>query len=106
MTRFRVHAQALPRPDVTAEQRADFRQREYAALIDLVRRGVLRRMLRCARANMNYSIWEAESLETLDAAIRSLPAFSSGLNVATVTPLVRHPIEEAYEQEHGPVPSL
>jgi hypothetical protein len=34
-----------------------------------------------------------------------MPAFSSILNV-TVTPLIKHPVEEAYEQEHGSVPPL
>jgi hypothetical protein len=41
----------------------------------------------------------------LDAAIRTLPNFPLIQNM-TVTPLIRHPVEEAYEEEYGPMPPL
>jgi muconolactone delta-isomerase len=43
--------------------------------------------------------------EELDAAIRTLPNFPLIQNM-TVTPLIRHPVEEAYEEEYGPMPPL
>jgi muconolactone delta-isomerase len=62
-------------------------------------------MFRCAGSNLSYSIWEAETAEDLDAALRSLPAFPSIMSV-TVTPIIKHPVEEAYEQKFGPIPPL
>ena len=100
---FLLHIQTQPRPDFTPEQRADESRRERAAAVELMRRGVLRRIFRCAGSNLSYCICEAESPEELDAALRAMPVFSSILRV-TVTPLIKHPVEEAYEEEYGSVP--
>jgi len=100
---FLLHIQTQPRPDFTPEQRADESRRELAAAVDLMRRGVLRRIFRCAGSNLSYCICEADSPEDLDAALREMPAFTSILHVS-VTPLIKHPVEKAYEQEYGSLP--
>ena len=102
---FMLHIQVHPRTEATPEQRAEGRERENQAALDLIRKGLLRRMFRCAGSNLSYSIWEADSAEELDAAIRTLPNFPSIQNV-TVTPLIKHPVEEAYEAAYGPMPPL
>ena len=102
---FLLHIQTQPRPDLIPAQRAAETQRESAAAVELMRRGLLRRIFRAAGSNVSYCICEAASLEDLDATLRSMPAFSSILHV-TVTPLIKHPVEEAYEREHGSVPHL
>ena len=102
---FLLHIQTHPRPELTSEQRTEFRERESAAAVDLMRRGILRRMFRCVGSNLSYSIWEADTPEQLHAGICTLPAFPSILHV-TVTPLIRHPVEDAYERAYGPIPPL
>ena len=100
---FLLHIRVHPRPELSPEQRAEARGRENEAAFQLIRRGVLRRMFRCAGSNLSYSLWEAGSAEELDAALRTLPNFPFIADV-TVTPLVKHPLEAPYEQEVGPLP--
>ena len=102
---FLLNIVMQPRPDRTPEQRGQARERENSVALDLMQQGTLRRMFRCAGSNESYSIWEAASPEDLDAALRSLPNFPS-IAIVKVTPLIKHPVEEAYERERGPVPPL
>jgi len=101
---FLVHIHAQLPGDWTPEQRLDARRRENEAAVALMNRRVLRRIFRLVGINSNYGIWEAETPEDLDSVLRSLPLFP--YMTITVMPIIKHPVEEAYEQEHGPVPPL
>lgn len=102
--RFIVHIRTQLPGDWSPEHRAEMLRREFAAGVALMRRGVIRRMFRIVGQLANYSLWEAATLEELHAAIQSLPLYAY-MTVA-VTPVLRHPVEEAYEAEHGAIPPL
>ena len=88
----------------TTEQRADLVRRETEAAVDLIHRRVLRRTFRVVGQLANASIWETDTPEELHAVLQSLPMYP--FMTVTVTPIIKHPVEEAYEQKHGPIPPL
>jgi muconolactone D-isomerase len=88
----------------TAEQRADLVRREIDAAVDLMHRGVLRRTFRVVGQLANFSIWETDTPEELHAVLQSLPMYP--FMTISVTPIIKHPAEVAYEQKHGPIPPL
>jgi muconolactone D-isomerase len=88
----------------TPEQRGDILQRETAAAVTLMQRGVLRRIFRIVGQQASFSLWEADTLEELHAVLASLPPYR--FMVITVTPIIRHPVEEKYEQAYGSIPPL
>jgi muconolactone D-isomerase len=102
--RFVVHIRTRLPGDWAPEHRAAMLEREFAAGVALMRAGVIRRMFRIVGQLANYSIWEAATLEELHAALQSLPLYAY-MTVA-VTPVLAHPVEAAYEAEHGPIPPL
>jgi muconolactone D-isomerase len=81
----------------TAEERAEITRRQQDAAIDLMRRGVLRRTFRVVGQL-------ADSLEELHAVLQFLSMFP--FMAVTVTPIIKHPYEEAYESRFGALPSL
>jgi muconolactone D-isomerase len=88
----------------TTEQRADLVRRETEAAVDLIHRGVLRRTFRVVGQLANASIWETDTPEELHAVLQSLPMYP--FMTISVTPIIKHPVEEAYERKHGPIPPL
>ena len=88
----------------TAEQRADLVRRETEAAVDLIHRRVLRRTFRIVGQLANFSIWETDTPEELHAVLQSLPLYP--FMTISVTPIIKHPVEEAYEKKHGPIPPL
>jgi muconolactone D-isomerase len=88
----------------TREQRADIRRRETEAAVALMHRRVLRRTFTVVGQLANFSIWETGTAEELHTVLQSLPMYP--FMTITVTPIIKHPVEEAYEQEHGPIPAL
>jgi muconolactone D-isomerase len=83
------------------EQRADMLGRELAAGVRLMEQRVIVRMFRIVGQVANFSLWQAATLEDLHAVLQTLPLFS--YMTITVTPVIKHPVEEAYEREHGPI---
>lgn len=88
----------------TPEQRAELSRRQTEAAVALMHRRVLRRTFRVVGQLENFSIWEADTLEQLHAVLQSLPMYP--FMTIKVTPVIQHPVEEAYEREHGPIPPL
>ena len=86
----------------TQEKRADLVRRETEAAVALMHRKVLRRIFRVVGQQANFSIWEANTPEELHAVLQSLPMYP--FMTITVTPIIKHPVEETYEKEHGPIP--
>jgi muconolactone D-isomerase len=86
------------------EQRGDILRCETEAAVALMQRGVLRRIFRIVGQQASFSIWEADTLEELHAVLESLPLYH--FMVITVTPIIRHPVEEAYERKYGSIPLL
>jgi muconolactone delta-isomerase len=74
------------------------------AAVDLMHRKVLRRTFRVVGQLANFSIWETATPEELYAALQSLPMYP--FMTITVTPIIKHPVEQAYEDKHGSIPPL
>lgn len=102
--RFMLNIRVQLPGEWTAEQREEIARRETEAAIDLIRRGILRRIWRVVGARANFSIWETESLEQLHQVLQELPMYP--FMTITVTPIIKHPVEEAYEARHGAMPEL
>jgi muconolactone D-isomerase len=90
--------------DMPAEQLADLRVRENARSTELMRQRVMRRIWRVVGRVANYSVWEVDSLEALHQAVGSLPMFP--YMKIDVTPIVKHPVTEAYETSIGELPAF
>jgi muconolactone D-isomerase len=77
-------------------------QAETAQGMQYVREGKLKRIFRVVGQRANFSIWEADSLEALHATLSALPMHPF-MDVA-VTPVIKHPTTQAWEDAHGPMP--
>ena len=85
----------------SAEQRAEMLQREFAAGVKLMEQRVIVRMFRIVGQLANFSVWQTATPEDLHAVLQTLPLFA--FMTITVTPVIKHPVEEAYERDHGPI---
>jgi muconolactone D-isomerase len=81
--------------ELSDEERDGLRTRENKRAIELIRSGHLIHIWRCVGTTANFSVWEADSFEDLHKILQSLPMFPY-MNIA-VTPIMRHPVTEAYE---------
>lgn len=72
--------------------------------IELIQAGKMRKVWRIVGERANFSIWEADSLESFHADISSLP-LHPWMNVE-VTPMIEHPATQAYEDRVGPFPTI
>jgi len=90
--------------DMPAEQLADLKARENARSMELVKAKTMRRVWRVVGRVANYSIWETESLEALHQAVGSMPMFP--YMKIDVTPLIQHPVTEAYLATNGELPAF
>ncbi len=86
------------------EQRKDMIRRETEAAVELMHRRILRRTFRIVGQLANFSIWETQTPEELHAVLQSLPMYP--YMTVTVTSIIKHPVEEAYEEKYGAVPTL
>ena len=86
------------------EQRAEIFSREVDAAVELMHRKVLRRTFRVVGQMANYSIWEAETPEMLHEVLQALPIYP--FMTISVTPIIKHPVEQAYEEKYGSIPAL
>lgn len=102
--RFMLNIQVKLPGEWGPEQRAEITRREIAVAVDLMHRGVMRRVFRIVGRTGSFAIWETESLEQLHELVQTLPMFP--FMTIAVTPIIKHPVEEAYEREHGAVPPL
>jgi muconolactone D-isomerase len=84
------------------EKTAALRQRELELGIRYMRAGLLRRVFRVVGEDGNVSIWESETPEGLQEALRALPKFPWARIV--VTPLIEHPIERDVRAQDGAIP--
>ena len=55
----------------------------------------------CAFPAQGSFNWQTATPEDLHAVVQTLPLFS--FMTITGTPVMKHPVEEAYEREHGPI---
>jgi muconolactone D-isomerase len=62
---------------------------------------VILRTFRVVGQLANFSVWQTATLEDLHAVLQTLPLFA--FMTITVIPVIKHPVEEAYEREHGPI---
>ena len=90
--------------DWTAEHRAEMLQREFAVGVKLMEQRVIVRMFRVAGQLANFSVWQTATPEELHTVLQTLPLFA--FMTITVTPVIKHPVEEANEHEHGPIDGL
>lgn len=102
--RFLVNIQVRLPGEWTQEQRADLVRRETEAAVELMYRKVLRRTFRVVGQLANFSIWETAAPEELHAVLQSLPMYP--FMTVTVTPIIEHPVEQAYKAKHGSIPAL
>ena len=102
--RFLLNIQVRLPGEWNQEQRADLVRRETEAAVELIHRKVLRRTFRVVGQLANISIWETATPEELHAVLQSLPMYP--FMTITVTSIIKHPVEQAYEEKHGPIPAL
>src|SRR5262245_59702508 len=91
-------------PEMPQADKDALRQRENARAIELIKSGNLRRIWRVVGRVANYSIWEADTLEALHAAVGSLPLFP--YMKVDVTPIIEHPVTEAWRKSQGEMPKI
>ena len=72
--------------------------------MELVQEGKALRIWRVVGKRANYGIWQADSLEELHENIQSLPLFRH-MDVE-VTPIIKHPLTDAYEEKYGQMPDI
>jgi muconolactone D-isomerase len=101
-----VHIDVQPLPaDWPKEKVDDIRRREVEAVVEYLRKGVLRSALfRIPGRNSNFGIWQADTPEDLDRVLRSLPLHP--FMRLEITPLMAHPSEAAYKQKYGEMPAM
>jgi muconolactone D-isomerase len=82
-------------PATPKEQIADLLAQETDAAVDLMRRGILKRIDRAVGRGGNYSVWKVDSLEQLDDVLNGLP-MAPYLSYEVI-PLRKHRVQIAYE---------
>ena len=102
--RFVLNIQVRLPGEWSPEQRAELARRETEAAVELMHRKILRRTFRIVGQLANFSIWETATPDDLHAVLRSLPMYP--FMTITVTPIIKHPVEEAYEEKFGAIPAL
>jgi muconolactone D-isomerase len=102
--RFLLSIQVRLPGEWTPEQRADMFRRETEAAVELMHRRVLRRTFRIVGQLANFSIWETPTPEDLHTVLQSLPMYQ--FMTIAVTPIIKHPVEHAYEEKYGTIPAL
>ena len=99
---FMVNIEVSVPADLPQTQKDDLRRRETDRAMELMKANKLRRIWRIVGQVANFSIWEADSLEELHANLGSLPLYP--YMKVTVTPLIQHPVTEAWTKANGALP--
>jgi len=86
------------------EQRAELLHRETEAAVELMHRKVLRRTFRIVGQLANFSIWETATPDELHTVLQTLPMYP--YMTISVTPISKHPVEQAYVEKYGSIPPL
>ena len=102
--RFFLNIQVRLPGEWSQEQRAELVRRETEAAVELMHRKILRRTFRIVGQVANFSIWETATLDDLHAVLQSLPMYP--FMTIAVTPIIKHPVEQAYEEKFGAIPAL
>ena len=102
--RYLLNIQVRMPGEWTQEQRAELIRREVEAAVELMHQKVLRRTFRVVGHMANFSIWEAATPEELHEVLQSLPMYP--FMTIAITPIIKHPVEQAYEEKHGSIPAL
>lgn len=87
---FMLHVRYAPRPGLGEAEAQALRRRHDEHVAGLARRETLLGIWRIAGAQANYSLWQADSPEALQAVLQELPLYPH-LQV-DVTPLAPHPL--------------
>ncbi len=90
---------------MTQAERDDLIRRETEASVAFMRSGREIRPWRVAGKAASVSLWDFDTLEALDAALKSLPIFPWFTRVE-ITPLIEQPSLRAYKAQYGAVPGL
>lgn len=90
--------------DMPQKQKDELRTRENERAMELIKNNKLRRVWRIVGQTANFSVWESDTLEELHAVIGSLPLYP--YMKVKVTPLIQHPVTEAWTKAHGALPPL
>ncbi|HRL92406.1 MAG TPA: muconolactone Delta-isomerase family protein [Pseudomonas sp.] len=101
---FLIHFEVTVPADTPEELKEQLRQGEHARVFEFIEAGKLRRIWRPVGTADTCCLWEADSLEELHAAVRSLPLYP--YMKLSITPLVEHPAAVAWEKAHGPMPTF
>jgi muconolactone D-isomerase len=101
---FLIHFEVTVPADTPAELKEQLRQAEHARAFEFIEAGKIRRIWRPLGTADTCCIWEADSLEELHAAVRSLPLYP--YMKLSVTPLVEHPVNTAWTKAHGAMPAF
>ncbi|MOA14681.1 Muconolactone Delta-isomerase [compost metagenome] len=101
---FLIHFEVTVPADTSEELKEQLRQGEHARVFEFIKTGKLRRIWRPVGTADTCCLWEADSLEELHAAVRSLPLYP--YMKLSITPLVEHPAAAAWEKAHGPMPAF
>ena len=101
---FLIYFEVSVPANTPAELKEQLRQAEHARAFEFIQAGKLRRIWRPVGTADTCCIWEADSLEELHTAVRALPLYP--YMKLTVTPLVEHPVTEAWRKQHGPMPAF
>ena len=101
---FLIYIEVSVPADTPTELKEQLRQAEHARAFELIEARKIRRIWRPVGTADACCIWEADSLEELHTAVRSLPVYP--YMKLSVTPLVEHPVTEAWRKERGPMPAF
>ncbi len=101
---FFIHFEVSVPANTPAELKEQLRAGEHARAFELIEAAKLRRIWRPVGTADTCCLWEADSLEELHTAVRSLPLYP--YMKLTITPLVEHPVAAAWGKAHGPMPAF
>jgi muconolactone D-isomerase len=96
---FLVHIDVSLPASVPQAEKDALRAKENDTAIRYMKEGKLRRIWRIVGQTANYGLWEAKTLEELHATIGGLPLYP--YMKVVVTPLIAHPVTEAWTKEIG-----
>lgn len=99
---FLLHMQTRIPEDMPAPQRQALTAQERDHAVELMRRGVLRRIYRVVGDTANFSIWDVPDRATLDAELQALP--TAAYKQVVVTAIEAHPVEQHYQLRYGAAP--
>jgi muconolactone D-isomerase len=99
---FMVNIDVSLPAEMPQKDKDELRRRENERATELIKTKKMRRVWRIVGQVANFSVWESDTLEELHAAIGSLPLYP--YMKVTVTPLIQHPVTEAWTKAHGELP--